>query len=83
MHIAEKEKLFQKFYKWLKPGAKIVFTDCCRGEVKHSVEFEKYIAQRGYCLFTVAEYETLLKKVGFTKVSAQDIKNKFVDSLNR
>lgn len=83
LHIAEKEKLFEKFYKWLKPGGKIVFTDYSRGEVKHSEEFEKYIAQRGYCLFTVAAYETLLKKVGFTKVSAQDIKSKFVDSLDR
>jgi len=83
LHIAEKEKLFEKFYKWLKPGGKIVFTDYCRGNVKHSEEFAKYVAQRSYCLFRVREYEDLLKRVGFTKVKVEDIHNKFVASLTR
>jgi len=73
LHIAEKEQLFTKFYKWLKPGGKLVFTDYCLGEAKeHSEEFKNYVTQRGYSLINVASYEQLIKKVGFCVNIAED-----------
>ena len=83
LHISDKEKLFRRIFNWLKPGGKIVFTDYCRGDKEHSDEFKKYIAERGYHLFTVNQYEKLLTENGFVNVKANDWHHKFVESLKR
>ncbi|XP_054164626.1 uncharacterized protein LOC128962285 [Oppia nitens] len=84
LHIKEKPQLFQSFYRWLKPGGRLVFTDYCRGDTDNqSDEFESYIKQRDYTLYKIKEYDQLMKNCGFVDVLAQDINDKFVDSLNR
>jgi phosphoethanolamine N-methyltransferase len=84
LHIKEKPQLFQKFFRWLKPGGRVVFTDYCRGEMNSfSDEFEKYVKQRDYTLYKVSEYQTLIKNTGFVDIKAEDINDKFVDSLHR
>lgn len=83
IHIKEKPELFQGFFRWLKPGGRVVFTDYCRGEIKTSDEFERYVKQRAYTLYSVKQYEDLLKNCGFTNVIAIDNRDKFDDSLHR
>lgn len=83
LHIKEKPTLFQKFHEWLKPGGRVVFTDYVRGDGQLSQEFIDYVKQRDYTLYTRQEYEDLLKKTGFQSVNVQEIKDKFVSSLQR
>lgn len=52
--------MFESFYKWLKPGGKILITDYCRSAGTASPEFAGYIKQRGYDLHDVEEYGKVL-----------------------
>ena len=81
LHIQNKPELFKKFIKWLKPGGRIVFTDYAKGEGPYTEEFLEYVRQRNYELFTRADYETLLKQVGFKDVEVTEIKEKFIETL--
>lgn len=73
LHIQDKPALFQKFYKWLKPGGKLFISDYCAGEKSAwTDEFTKYVASRGYDLHTPAGYGELIKKAGFSTVVATD-----------
>lgn len=82
LHIADKEKLFALFYKWLAPGGRVVFTDYSKGDKpQYSEEFKRYVAQRQYHLLTVPQYEQLLKKSGFVNVQADDITEDTVRTL--
>jgi len=83
LHISDKDRLFDKFFKWLKPGGRLVFTDYCRGEVQHSEEFKKYIAKRGYHLLVVKQYEELLKRIGLKNIKVEDRHGRFVEALQR
>ena len=53
----DKPALFRSFYKWLKPGGKVLISDYCKSAGTPSVEFAKYIKQRGYDLHDIEEYE--------------------------
>lgn len=83
LHIKEKPALFRNFYKWLKPGGRVVFTDYLRGDGQLSQEFIDYVKQRDYTLYTRQEYQDLLENSGFQRVNVQEIKNEFVASLQR
>jgi len=81
VHNSDKDSLFEKFFKWLKPGGRLMFTDYSCGNKEHSEEFKKYIAKRGYHLLTVQQYEELMNRVGFVNVEAEDRSHRFVDAL--
>ncbi|XP_076372566.1 uncharacterized protein LOC143257572 isoform X2 [Tachypleus tridentatus] len=83
IHLEKKEALFKHFFKWLKPGGRILFSDYCIGNDEPSEEFKTYVASRKYHLWTVSEYEKLLQKVGFMKVKAEDRTQDFRASLQR
>nr|CAG4636459.1 EOG090X0C0Q [Eubosmina coregoni] len=83
LHIGDKETLFANFYKWLKPGGRVLISDYCRGDQQHSERFLKYVAQRGYHLLTVNDYGAILSKVGFQNVDAQDVTPYFVEILHK
>jgi len=84
LHIVDKDALFTKFFKWLKPGGKLFITDYCHGDKdSHSEEFRKYVFQRGYQLLSVPAYGQLLENVGFKSVVAEDRTNEFMDILNK
>ena len=71
MHMEKdkKEQLYRKFLSTLKPGGKLMISDYCRGDQEHSQRFLDYVVERGYKLYTVKEYGTVLEKAGFQNVS--------------
>jgi len=83
LHIPDKEKLFSNFYRWLKPGGKLLITDyACGPYEQHSEFFKGYIQERGYTLLTVPDYGKVLSKVGFKNVQAIDKTSSFVSILS-
>jgi hypothetical protein len=54
--LQDKPALFRNFFKWLKPGGKVLISDYCRNAGKPSDDFAAYIQQRGYDLHDVKTY---------------------------
>ncbi|XP_058107889.1 phosphoethanolamine N-methyltransferase 1-like isoform X4 [Magnolia sinica] len=79
----DKPTLFRTFFKWLKPGGKVLITDYCKRAGPPSAEFEKYIRQRGYDLHDVEAYGQMLKDAGFDEVTAEDRTDQFIKVLQR
>ena len=52
----DKPALFRSFYKWVKPGGKILISDYCKSGGVPSSEFAEYIEQRGYDLHDIKSY---------------------------
>eukprot|EP00042_Codosiga_hollandica_P027481 m.137318 g.137318 ORF g.137318 m.137318 type:complete len:499 (-) comp52495_c0_seq1:101-1597(-) len=75
--IVDKEALLQKFFRWLKPGGKILVTDYCVGDSEPSDGFKTYLAKRQYSLIPIAAYTALFTKAGFDAVAAEDRHEQF------
>jgi len=83
LHIPDKLSLFKYFFKWLKPGGKLLISDYCCSDGEHSPEFKKYVEGRGYILYSPKEYGKIIERAGFTKVDARDQTEMFLDVLTR
>ncbi|KAJ8302833.1 hypothetical protein KUTeg_019229 [Tegillarca granosa] len=83
LHIADKLSLFKKFFKWLRPGGKVLISDYCCSEGEHSDRFKAYVKQRGYNLLSPQQYGKVLEEAGFTNVKAEDRTDLFVKSLEK
>ncbi|XP_076932316.1 phosphoethanolamine N-methyltransferase 3-like [Bidens hawaiensis] len=83
LHIQDKPALFRTFYKWLKPGSKVLITDYCRKSGTPSEDFAKYIKQRGYDLHDVETYGQMLRDAGFEEVITEDRTEQFKEVLRR
>ncbi|TMW60908.1 hypothetical protein Poli38472_000950 [Pythium oligandrum] len=81
LHIEDKHALFAKFFRWLKPGGRVLISDYCRGEQDGTAHFKAYVASRGYHLLSPSQYGGVLEKVGFTEVVAEDRTEHFVEVL--
>ncbi|KAG2626003.1 hypothetical protein PVAP13_3KG279100 [Panicum virgatum] len=83
LHIQDKPALFRSFFKWLKPGGKVLISDYCKNPGKPSEEFAAYIRQRGYDLHDVKAYGQMLENAGFHDVIAEDRTEQFLSVLRR
>ncbi|KAL5697413.1 phosphoethanolamine N-methyltransferase [Ranunculus cassubicifolius] len=83
LHIQDKPALFRTFFKWLKPGGKVLISDYCKSAGTPSLEFGEYIKQRGYDLHDVETYGQMLKDAGFNEVIAEDRTDQFVKVLQK
>uniref|UniRef100_A0A803P7K5 phosphoethanolamine N-methyltransferase n=1 Tax=Cannabis sativa TaxID=3483 RepID=A0A803P7K5_CANSA len=83
LHIQDKPALFKSFFKWLKPGGKVLISDYCKSTGTPSIEFSNYIKQRGYDLHDVEAYGQMLKDAGFEDVIAEDRTDLFIAVLQR
>ncbi|KAK3134922.1 hypothetical protein QOZ80_5BG0412480 [Eleusine coracana subsp. coracana] len=83
LHIQDKPALFRSFFKWLKPGGKVLISDYCKNPGKPSEEFAAYIKQRGYDLHDVKAYGKMLEDAGFHDVIAEDRTEQFLRVLAR
>lgn len=55
--IQDKPTVFRSFYKWLKPGGKLLITDYCKSAGSPSLEFAEYIKKGGYYIHDMKAYE--------------------------
>jgi len=82
IHIREKKELFERFFRWLKPGGRLMISDytCCTDE-KKTEEFWAYLADRKYDLRPIDEYLAFITAAGF-EATATDMSQWFTDILN-
>lgn len=78
LHVHAKQTLYSRIHELLAPGGLLVFTDYCRGEQRASESFNRYVAEFGYDLRTVADTAALLAEAGFTDIDATDQGDRFV-----
>lgn len=81
LHIEDKLSLFKKFFKWLKPGGKVMISDYCCGSDKFSDRFQTYVTGRGYHLLSPPMYGQVLGDAGFSNVVVEDRTEQFIDIL--
>ncbi len=81
LHIHHKMALFKSIKDCLRAGGVLLFSAYCCAEGDKSPEFEAYIQERHYDLFSVAGYEARLKQAGFIDVVAQDQSIRFRQTL--
>uniref|UniRef100_A0A8K9XBN2 phosphoethanolamine N-methyltransferase n=1 Tax=Oncorhynchus mykiss TaxID=8022 RepID=A0A8K9XBN2_ONCMY len=72
LHIDDKLALLKRFHSWLKPTGQVLITDYCCGEKPWTPQFQEYVKQRGYILYTPPEYGKFLQQAGFSNVRAED-----------
>ena len=78
LHIEDKLRLFETLRQALVPGGRLLFTDYCRGEGSASEEFESYVAERGYHLYSLAGYHQCLREAGFVDIVSEDWTAQFI-----
>jgi len=85
MHIAKKQELYEKVFKWMKSNGQLLVSEYVHGSIYPNVnkEYIDYIDDRGYQLVTVKEYGKILESVGFSNVVASDLTQDFVNILKK
>jgi phosphoethanolamine N-methyltransferase len=79
LHIEDKLRLFEILREAMVPGGRLLFTDYCRSEKPSSDDFAAYVAERGYHLISVADYEECLHEAGLVDVESVDWTARFIE----
>ncbi|KAL4128878.1 hypothetical protein PRIC2_007858 [Phytophthora ramorum] len=74
LHIEDKQALFAKFFRWLKPGGRVLISDYCQGEQDPTDRFKAYVAGRGYHLLSPSQYGKAHKDEFVSETSESDFK---------
>merc|ERR1712020_765312 len=76
MHIAEKELMYSKVLKWLKPGGKLVISEYVHGRnhPNHTTEYVEYIKDRGYQLVNVQDIDKTAEFISILKMEMDKFK---------
>ncbi|KAK8375846.1 hypothetical protein O3P69_008533 [Scylla paramamosain] len=72
LYIGDRDKLFKKFFRWLRPGGTLFITDFCTGAVPPSKDFLNFTSCHSLC--PMETYEAELRSAGFTDVAARDLR---------
>ncbi|XP_056143616.1 phosphoethanolamine methyltransferase isoform X2 [Lampris incognitus] len=81
LHIDDKLALFKRFHSWLKPGGQLLISDYCCGEKPWTPQFQAYVKQRGYILYTPSQYGKFIEQAGFSHVLAEDRTAQFIQVI--
>ncbi|KAM6953426.1 phosphoethanolamine methyltransferase [Aplochiton taeniatus] len=81
LHIDDKLVLFKRFHSWLKPGGKLLISDYCCGEKPWTPQFQEYVKQRGYILYTPTQYGKFIEEAGFSYVRTEDRTAQFLQVI--
>ncbi|XP_071773432.1 phosphoethanolamine methyltransferase [Centroberyx gerrardi] len=81
LHIDDKLALFKRFHSWLKPGGRLLISDYCCGEQPWTPQFQAYVKQRGYILYTPPQYGKFIEQAGFCNVRAEDRTAQFIQVI--
>lgn len=81
LYIADKDKLFKKLSRWLRPGGTLFITDLCNGTAPPTKECLRFT--NSHSLSSKAAYEAELKTAGFTDVAGQDLRWQAIDMYER
>ncbi|XP_076015723.1 phosphoethanolamine methyltransferase isoform X2 [Genypterus blacodes] len=81
LHIDDKLAMFTRFHSWLKPGGKLLISDYCCGEKPWTPQFQTYVKQRGYILYTPPQYGKFIEQAGFCNVRAEDRTAQFIEVI--
>ncbi|KAF6264581.1 S-adenosyl-L-methionine-dependent methyltransferase [Scenedesmus sp. NREL 46B-D3] len=84
LHVQEKQALFSRLFRWLKPGGKLLITDYCQPSApgfSPSPGFASYIAKHRYSLLSLECYSRQLAAAGFAEVQAEDCTAELISSL--
>lgn len=66
----EKQNIFSKLYRLLKPGGKLFIADFCKGNCKD--ELQELLNNFSINLISIKDYEMILKDSGFGDIRAKD-----------
>ncbi|RZC61267.1 hypothetical protein C5167_023025 [Papaver somniferum] len=92
LHIQDKPALFRNFFKWLKPGGKVLISDYCKSAGPPSADFGSILSREDMTcmmwkhmslLFTLACLPQMLTDAGFVDVIAEDRTEQFMKVLQR
>ena len=81
MHFDNLPLLFTKFYRWLKPGGKLLISTYNAGKGAQTQAYKDYLADRNYFLVSVEACGKLMEKTGFKDVQADDRSGQFINIL--
>ncbi|WIA44324.1 hypothetical protein OEZ86_007114 [Tetradesmus obliquus] len=84
LHVQDKQALFSRLFRWLKPGGRLLVTDYCQpstADFSPSPGFAAYIAKHRYSLLSVEAYGQQLAAAGFAEVQAEDCTAELIPTL--
>jgi len=76
-HIDDIKSMFERFFKWMKPGGRLLITMYAKGAGEFTAEFTEYVKQRQYHLKSITEFADLAKSAGFADVDGEDMTARF------